>query len=60
MRRFAAMTRGDGRVMSPRISPASRAGFQELGRMDSFEWNKVIGAVLGTVMFIFEVKRSAV
>ena len=27
--------------------------------MDSFEWNKVIGAVLGTVMFIFVIRLIA-
>ncbi len=35
--------------MSPRIPPAGWAGFWELGRMDSFEWNKIIGAVLGSL-----------
>ena len=40
--------------MSPRISPGRQpAGFGELDHMDSFEWNKIIGAVLGTVIFIF-------
>ena len=27
--------------------------------MDSFEWNKIIGAVLGTVLFIFVVRTVA-
>ena len=27
--------------------------------MDSFEWNKIIGAVLGTVIFIFVVRLVA-
>jgi cytochrome c len=27
--------------------------------MDSFEWNKIIGAVLGTAIFIFVVKTVA-
>src|SRR4051812_49061579 len=57
MRRFAAMTRGRRRVMSPRIC---RAFGSALGRaMDSFEWNKIIGAVLGTAIFIFVVRVVA-
>src|SRR5581483_1830915 len=36
---------------------ASSSG--ELGRMDSFEWNKIIGAVLGTAIFIFVVRLVA-
>ena len=36
--------------MSPRISPGP---FPAVGRaMDSFEWNKILGAVLGTTLFI--------
>ena len=27
--------------------------------MDSFEWNKIIGAVLGTAIFIFVVRQAA-
>ena len=27
--------------------------------MDSFEWNKIIGAVLGTAIFIFVVRLVA-
>src|SRR5690349_24835536 len=62
MRRFAAMTRGRRRVMSPRIS-AGRLwpGLARLlgSAMDSFEWNKIIGAVLGTAIFIFVVRIVA-
>ena len=45
--------------MSPRIPPAGWAGFWELGRMDSFEWNKIAGAVLGTLIFIFVIRLVA-
>src|SRR5471032_1870777 len=56
MRRFAAMTRWRRRVMSPRICRDPPG----LGRaMDSFEWNKIIGAVLGTAIFIFVVRVVA-
>jgi cytochrome c len=34
-------------------------GFGELFGMDSFEWNKIIGAVLGTAIFIFVVRLVA-
>jgi cytochrome c len=44
--------------MSARISPA-RNPEGELVRMDSFEWNKIIGAVLGTAIFIFVVRQVA-
>jgi cytochrome c len=57
MRRFAAMTGGSRRVMSPRIF---RCGTRHWGvAMDSFEWNKIIGAVLGTAIFIFVVRQVA-
>src|SRR5690606_40612408 len=78
MRRYAAMTAGAGRVMSPRISTGhsvpvgrqfcaagreTRGSFQsrswELARMDSYEWNKIAGAVLGTLVFIFVIKIGA-
>src|SRR5690606_34057540 len=78
MRRYAAMTAGAGRVMSPRIftghsAPVGRqfraAGRKpeghfrsrswELASMDSYEWNKIAGAVLGTLVFIFVVKIGA-
>jgi cytochrome c len=44
--------------MSRRILPAT-PGFGELAGMDSFEWNKIIGAVLGTAVFIFVVRIVA-
>ena len=45
--------------MSPRILPVGNTGFRELALMDSFEWNKIIGAVLGTAIFIFVVRQAA-
>jgi cytochrome c len=45
--------------MSPRIFPAANTGLRELALMDSFEWNKIIGAVLGTAIFIFVVRQAA-
>ena len=51
--------------MSPRISAGDLPGFgPALARllgcdMDSFEWNKIIGAVLGTAIFIFVVRIVA-
>src|ERR1700761_8948160 len=59
MRRFAAMTRVDGRVMSPRISAGLENRLWGVVGMDSFEWNKIIGAVLGTAIFIFVIKTVA-
>src|SRR5882724_344779 len=59
MRRFAAMTRGRRRVMSPRILPGSRPALGSCQAMDSFEWNKIIGAVLGTAIFIFVIRLVA-
>ena len=44
--------------MSPRILPVPIAGLRELALMDSFEWNKIIGAVLGTAIFIFVVRQA--
>jgi cytochrome c len=58
MRRFAAMTRVRRRVMSRQISRRSARLWGAFG-MDSFEWNKIIGAVLGTVLFIFVVRIVA-
>jgi cytochrome c len=44
--------------MSRRILPGG-PGFRELSSMDSFEWNKIIGAVLGTAVFIFVIRIVA-
>src|SRR5256885_9500954 len=52
MRRFAAMTMGGSWLMSPaswRVAIKCGAG------MDSFEWNKIIGASLGTILFVVAV-----
>jgi cytochrome c len=59
MRRYAAMTDEAGRVMSPRISAGVSRRFKELARMDSFEWNKIAGAILGSLIFIFVVNLAA-
>src|SRR5215813_9142765 len=59
MRRFAAMTRRRRRVMSPRLSAGVARLLGSFPSMDSFEWNKIIGAVLGTAIFIFVVRLVA-
>src|SRR5471030_3520449 len=59
MRRFAAMTGGRRRVMSPRICRGLARRLGSFQAMDSFEWNKIIGAVLGTAIFIFVVRVVA-
>src|ERR1700749_1472872 len=60
MRRFAAMTQLGGLVMSPRSSRGALVPFHRATSgadlMDSFEWNKIAGAVLGTLIFVFVVK----
>src|ERR1700749_807147 len=60
MRRFAAMTQLGGLVMSPRSSRGALAPFHRATSgadlMDSFEWNKIAGAVLGTLIFVLVVK----
>src|ERR1700753_1852612 len=60
MRRFAAMTQLGGLVMSPRSLPGALAPFHRATSgadlMDSFEWNKIAGAVLGTLIFVLVVK----
>jgi cytochrome c len=45
--------------MSPRILPGANPAFGSFQAMDSFEWNKIIGAVLGTAIFIFVVRLVA-
>jgi cytochrome c len=59
LRRFAAMTAGRRRVMSPRILPGADPALGSFQAMDSFEWNKIIGAVLGTAIFIFVIRLVA-
>jgi cytochrome c len=48
--------------MSPRIRrppDLTQDRLWEQPRMDSFEWNKIIGAVLGSVLFILVIKVAA-
>jgi cytochrome c len=58
----AALRRNDGGGWAgnvPPYFPAANTGLKELALMDSFEWNKIIGAVLGTAIFIFVVRQAA-
>jgi cytochrome c len=46
-------------MVAPFTAFARKGASGELCRMDSFEWNKIIGAVLGTAIFIFVVRQVA-
>jgi cytochrome c len=72
MRRFAAMTLKERLVMSPPFRAnslcrhcgpeprgASLVENAEPDLMDSFEWNKIAGAVLGTLIFVLVVKIAS-
>src|SRR6201996_6696517 len=70
---YATLRRNDGRAAAGNVPPyfagdtrsfrSSRAPVRpplgSLPAMDSFEWNKIIGAVLGTAIFIFVVRVVA-
>src|SRR3982751_6440231 len=65
---YATLRRNDARAAAGNVAPyfagplpAFGLAFgSALGRaMDSFEWNKIIGAVLGTAIFIFVVRVVA-
>ncbi len=54
------MTDEAGRVISPRISAGvSRRFGRACPHGSPFEWNKIIGAVLGSLIFIFVVNLAA-
>src|SRR3954470_24735607 len=58
---YATLRRNDARAAAGNVAPYLPGPFgPAVGRaMDSFEWNKIIGAVLGTVIFIFVVRLVA-
>ena len=60
---YATLRRNDGEDGAGNVAPYF-AGFRSpalgsLAAMDSFEWNKIVGAVLGTAIFIFVVRLVA-
>src|SRR3954468_7367358 len=58
---YATLRRNDAQAAAGNVAPYLPGPFgSALGRaMDSFEWNKIIGAVLGTAIFIFVVRVVA-
>src|SRR5438034_3388473 len=60
---YATLRRNDARAAAGNVAPSfcrGSPGFLGSFRaMDSFEWNKIIGAVLGTAIFIFVVRLVA-
>ena len=60
---YATLRRNDAGAAAGNVPPYFRRAYRPaLGSfqaMDSFEWNKIIGAVLGTAIFIFVVRVVA-
>src|SRR3954465_12555677 len=50
---------GETRFFRSSRAPFGLAPLRSLAAMDSFEWNKIIGAVWGTAIFIFVVRVVA-
>jgi cytochrome c len=57
---YATLRRNDARAAAGNVAPYFAGVRPALGSaMDSFEWNKIVGAVLGTAIFIFIVRLVA-